>query len=267
MTDNDGFDFAVFAKKNKCESRRLKNSLIQQSERKENEYDGEARLETRLPTPAVLQEVLSAENVLFVLRCGCLTCKLTTRTPKEQDKQLAKEIAQSTTYQILFASLSLMGGTFAVRQLDIKATNYTIEETVDRIQSSPALRASLFGHILPYWRAAKCPHPIKGTMARPEEFSCVSEQTPRREYKCFGEQFAAQLRSAAWFVRVPSFRIDNMLRIFDECQNMPFIKQKTLNREKSGGGRRYFRFELHPSYCDEMLNVSLTGLGTWQQEV
>lgn len=225
----------------------MKYTLRKESESKNNEADADAKMEgNMLFTTSVLQRVFSKNKIVSMLRCECRLCwPMTEHTPPEQDKQLADVVTGNTHYQMLLGALAFMGGTFAVRHLH-KDEFHTIEKTLDLMHKRMDLQEKLFESFRDEWSEERCPHKIKHKASHPED-----------AVACLGKQFVSQLRSAAWIVRTPYFQANNLSRRFTERQNQPFINQIQLNAGAPDVGRRYFKFEIHPGYCDDKLNVSI----------
>jgi hypothetical protein len=239
------FDFLQHAQAHKCRSRKVSHTLVKEGEFKNNDKDQYVQASHgMLFTPEVLQKVLSKKNVAHVLACRCKICEeLTEQTSRDDDMQLAANVENSNPYQILFAALALIGGTFAVRRL-YKGNLITIDDVLRTIPKRKDIQEDLFRPLLTNCGQAKC-----------EQLDKLRFNHSDDTLEFFSEKFVSQLQSAAWILRVPHFQANNLLRRFNERQNMPFINEERLSLRKPGEGRQYFRFEIHPKYCDEKLNV------------
>lgn len=116
---------------------------------------------------------------------------------------------------------------------------FTLEETMRGMPDRSDHIRMLFQPFELFWNPSYCCH--------------LERHSEHERLRCLQEQFLSQLRSAAWIVRIPKFRA-NQTQYFGERVNTPFIEEERLtmdNREE----REFFKFEVHPEYCDEKLKV------------
>lgn len=219
--------------------------LMKDAEPKKNEQYGNTEPENNvLITKKVLHSVLSKGKLLTLLRCSCPICEPVSRnTPPEHDETLAGNIARNNERQMLFATLALMGGTFAARLLD-RHVFHTVEQTVNGMHDRADLRRSLFAPFRDSWDERLCRHEEEHRSGRKDDYLL-----------CLETEFLEQLRSAAWILRVPNFQANHLLRQFGERQNMPFINQARLLIGNLESGREFFQFQIHEAYCDDKLQV------------
>ncbi|KAF2184945.1 hypothetical protein K469DRAFT_167381 [Zopfia rhizophila CBS 207.26] len=248
MAHPGGFDFWAEAKARKCYSRNAKYMLMKGAEKKYDGQYGNSESENNiLITKEVLQEVLSKGKLVTLMRCPCPVCgPVSSKTPPAHDENLASNIARSPERQALFATLAFMGGTFAARLLD-RHVFHTVEQTLDRMHDRADLRRNLFAPFWHTWNESLCQHKERHERCRSRADDLL----------CLEEDFREQLRAAAWIFKVPHFQANNLLRHFGERQNMPFINQTRLPIGNLESGREFYKFEIHPAYCDEKLQGRL----------
>jgi hypothetical protein len=242
MAKSGGFDFWRHAESRKCLATKAKHTLLRYGEPRNGQQDENRTLENTLITKDVLKSVWTADRLYKVLRCNCSICSVwTTATSRDKDDELATAIAKRLDRQQLFATLGCMGGIFSMRILE-RHVFHTLDETLRGMPDRADLIRELFQPFRHIWKTSDCCHP---------------ENHSQEQYlTCLREQFLSQMRSTAWIVRVPDFRA-NQMQHFGEKVSTPFIEENRLavgNRE----GREFFRFKVHPGYCDEKLKVRIT---------
>ncbi|OCK81273.1 hypothetical protein K432DRAFT_22276 [Lepidopterella palustris CBS 459.81] len=240
-----GFDFYTDAGRRKCYSQLVKNALERHGHKKESEEDQNETQEEGndyVISESVLGQYFTKGKIRGILRCPCGICKDMWRSiPPENDAALADKIANGKDrieLQKLLATLSFMGGTFAMRGLD-KHVCYTVDEAVEGMRDRDDLRRLLFDLFKERWTSELCCH------------------NPRHNdaLHCLEQCFREQLRSKAWILRIPTFQANNLTRQFRERQNMPFINQKRIGCSGARNDRAFFKFQIHPEYCDEKLQA------------
>jgi hypothetical protein len=242
MAEHRHIDFLQHADTRKCRSRNVAHMLRQGAVRKSKDIPhGTTKWENLLITREGLDKALRGK-VKQYLRCtSCSVCKdATDRTDPEDDRKLAGVIEKSLERQTLFATLALIGGTFAVRTLDRYAI-HNVDATLKRLdrineQDQEDLPRALFEPFLDAWRARPCSD---------------HENNP---LFCLQQDFRAQLQSKAWLVRVAEFRDGYVLK-FSERWNMPFINDERLEISNRSLGREFYRFQIHPDYYDGKAKV------------
>ncbi|KAF2792424.1 hypothetical protein K505DRAFT_53727 [Melanomma pulvis-pyrius CBS 109.77] len=241
MAAPGGFNFLRHAEARKCHSRKARHMLLSKGVPKNEQQIGIPTIENILITTEVLESALSQGKLYTALRCDCSIClPVTERTPPEDDISLAAATASRPDRQQLFATLAFVGGTFAARLLH-KHAFHTVEDTIRGMPDRTDLMRALFLPFRSFWDPKLCYH---------------AERHTRDTYLfCLQEDFLAQLRSEAWIIRVPEFQANNLLQHFGERVNTPFIQEKRLPISNRGNGREFFSFVVHPSYCDEKLQV------------
>jgi len=239
MAAPGGFDFLRHAEVRRCHSRKAKYTLLKEAEPKRDHLGGNPTPENTLITKGVLSLVLSKKKLYDAIRCPCSVClPVSERTPEQDDMDLADAIAHSHGRQQLFATLAFTGGTFAARRLAKHELN-SLQDTL--LPDHAELWRSLFLPFRPFWNQSHCSH---------------EEQHSRNDILlCLQENFLAQLRSAAWILRIPEFSANNLLKHFSERVNSPFVHEERLAISNRGNGREFFSFMVHPEYCDEKLKV------------
>ncbi len=232
-------DFLI--KSNKLSRCRLSRYFVHTLETKAAENDRNENGDI-IYSSSLMTRVFTKSRVSEVLRCECSLCKKKTQeTDPDDDDRLAAKIVKDPGHQKLLIALALMGGTFAVRQLDDHMCD-TVEKTLDEVTNQPELQEKLFARFGDNWN--HCPH-------NGQHFSS-------RRYEpliCFGDQFLERLHKICWRVNVPTFQADNQLKMFRTRQNMPFVNQVTLKNRCRDCNRRFYKFTVHESHCDNSLKV------------
>lgn len=181
-----------------------------------------------------LHDIFSASKIKKVLRCECDICRDGTKaTPSEMDGATASAIASHDGQLKLFVTLSLMGGTFAMREL-YKDSLHTVAAALEKKQYPEDLRTKLFTRFSTHNSLQGQPHPLK----------------------YLESVFRSSLRSKAWILEVPTFRMNDDTRQFREPQNFPFVQEQRLHHRAAPGDRAFFSFRIHDDFCESDLRVS-----------